>query len=74
MRRMLTPGGPGLRLLMPAPMLCDQSRTNQPELLERSHAVIEADFLRNLAVLDAQHRCAGEVHLAARCRSQRSEP
>ena len=47
---------------------CDES-----ELLEGSHAIIEADLFNDLAVFEPQHGRAGEMHLpASRCR-QRAE-
>src|SRR5215472_14237468 len=40
------------------------------KLLKRGHPVVEANFLCDLAVLDAEHGCAREPHLPARCRWQ----
>ena len=43
------------------------------ELGQARDAVIEADFLDDLAVLEAQHRGAGEVHLPAGLCGQRTD-
>ncbi len=41
------------------------------KLLERSHPVVETNFLCDLAILDAKHSRAGEPHLSARrCRER----
>src|SRR4029077_7431837 len=37
----------------------------QTELRERGDAVVQADFLDDLAVLETQHRRSGEAHLEA---------
>lgn len=63
-------GAPPVRTGGARPCAFKWSRTvsnglDEPELRERSHAVIEADFFDDLAVLQTQHRRAREVHLAA---------
>src|SRR5262245_36740928 len=43
-------------------------RGDEPELLQGSHAVVQSDFLGDLAVLHFQHGRSGETHLpAGRC-------
>jgi len=53
--------------------LCSVRSRNEPELLQRRHAIIEPDFLLDLAVRDAQHSRAGEAHLPAGRGRQRSD-
>src|SRR5215813_2136936 len=43
------------------------------KLLKRGHPVVEANFLCDLAVLDAEHGCAREPHLPARCECEQLE-
>jgi hypothetical protein len=43
------------------------------ELLQRGRAVVEANFLGNLAVFDTQHCRSGEPHLPARRRRERAD-
>src|SRR5258708_40176503 len=46
---------------------------DQAELGERSDAVVETDFLDDLAVLETQYRRAAEVHLPAGLGRQRAD-
>src|SRR5262249_56698551 len=41
------------------------ARLDQPKLVQRGQAIVEADFLDDLAVDHFQHCGAGEVHLPA---------
>src|ERR1700676_890102 len=45
----------------------------QTELRERGHAVVETDLFDDSAILETQHRRAGETHLAAGRRRQRAD-
>src|SRR5579862_6301108 len=47
-------------------------RFQNTKLRERRDSVVEADFLRDLAVLDPEYRRTREVHLPARRLRQRS--
>jgi hypothetical protein len=42
----------------------------QAQLCQRSHAIVQADLLGDLAFPDAQHRSARKVHLPASCGRQ----
>jgi hypothetical protein len=46
---------------------------DEAELLEGGHAIIEANFFHDLAVLEPQHGRAGEMHRPARRGRQRAE-
>src|SRR5690349_6843990 len=46
-------------------------RAEQAELLQRGHTIVQADLLRDLAVLDTQHRHSAESHPPAGARRQR---
>src|SRR6476620_8738983 len=43
----------------------------ETKLLKRGHAIIQADLLCDLAILQAKHSRSSEVHLPAGCRRQR---
>src|SRR5260221_9242733 len=47
--------------------------TDEAELLEGGHAIVQTNLLHDLAICNPQHRGAGEVHLAARRRGPRSD-
>src|SRR5260370_40768738 len=49
------------------PNLCHarSGRTQEAQLLEGRHAIVETNLLGDLAVLDAKHGRSREVHLAA---------
>src|SRR3954470_12346101 len=46
---------------------------HETKLLERGHAIVQADLLCDLAILQAKHGRSGEVHLPAACRRQGSD-
>src|SRR6267154_3992091 len=48
------------------------SRFQDSKLLKRSDAIVEANFLGDLAIFDTEHRCTGETHLAPRSCGQRA--
>jgi len=56
-----------------AALAVGSSGPQQAELLKRSHSIIQADFLCNLAVFDAKHGRSGEAHLPAGRRGERTD-
>ncbi|HLZ59655.1 MAG TPA: hypothetical protein VKR06_22120 [Ktedonosporobacter sp.] len=46
--------------------------TSEAKLLEGGHAIVQTNFLYDLAVFNPKHRCAGESHLSASGGFQRS--
>jgi hypothetical protein len=53
----------------PCPASCC---VDESELLQGAHAVVQADFLNDLAIFEAEHGRAGEAHFPAGRRRQRT--
>src|SRR5215831_1720246 len=57
----------------PRPGSFTSSGFQKAKLLERRHAIVETDLLRDLAILDTEYGCPGEPHFATGRRRKRAD-